>query len=554
MTTAMLLMLLGTLPPASEWLLRERPPSAAEYRTLLEERPGEALLLSGRTGWVPGEDPIGEAVADMAGMEGRRGRLASWACTACGLAPPLGRLSPGLVELGPETVLPDAPEACQRPLLVHAGLLRALHSITAGIPMHRPQDAVELAIACREDLPDSTRVLALQVAGRVDVTVPPGLAPEEGLAGLRYLAETGGTLASRPQGLARGLEALYSARCLPDSALYGWMEHPDWYVRRVVAEALPPGELEPLLDDPVPYVALAAARRMQESGLSAGRRAMAGLAREPGPVGDMATAGLTAGDRDLLEELMDSRRPARRAAAQGAWLQRGLFVDSALARRWETDPYWIVPVSWVYHLEQEGEMGRARTTAERIAGMAEEAHRPERLLSHLEEIVTGGPAGAGEEEPEWPESDLPFDPGAVERADRLELRTTEGAVVLELLWDTAPIACANMVHLAREGFYDGIWVHRVEPGFVAQAGCPQGNGMGGPGYTIPGEPGLTAFDRGVVGMADAGPGTAGSQFFIMLDSHRRLDTRYTAFARVVEGMEAAERLTVGSRIEAVDIR
>ena len=91
-------------------------------------------------------------------------------------------------------------------------------------------------------------------------------------------------------------------------------------------------------------------------------------------------------------------------------------------------------------------------------------------------------------------------------------------------------------------------------GVVAEAVCKQGNGMGGPGYSIPGEPGLLAFDRGVVGMADAGPGTAGSQFFIMLDSHRRLDTRYTAFAKVAEGMEAAERLAVGSRIETVEVR
>ncbi|MGM0628478.1 MAG: peptidylprolyl isomerase, partial [Candidatus Fermentibacterota bacterium] len=458
------------------------------------------------------------------------------------------------VELGPTGELPGPEEGLRRPELLHAALLRAAHSITGSVPMERPEEAVALALACWDVLPGGSRGLALQLAGRLGAQIPEEKGGGQELRWVRYLAETGGRLDAVPGEPPRGLEALYAARCLPDSVLGDWMDHPDWYVRRVAADSLPPEELEPLLDDPVAYVALGAALRMQSGGVPDGGEALRRLAREPGPVGDMATSGLTAEDGDVLEQMLNAPRPARRAAAQAAWLEHGLAVDAHLARSWEADPYWIVPVNWVYHLEQSGEMGRARTTAERIAGMAEEAHRPEQLLSYLEEIVTGGPAGASEEEHAWPASQLPFDPDTVEMARQVELRTTEGPIVLELLWDTAPIACANMVHLAREGFYDGIWVHRAVPGFVAQAGCPEGNGMGGPGYTIPGEPGLLAFDRGVVGMADAGPGTAGSQFFIMLDSHRRLDTRYTAFAKVAEGMEAAERLTVGSRIEAVEVR
>lgn len=553
MTATMLAALIGMIGPASGWLLAPAPPSEEEFSGLLEESPEQAVLLLARTGWLPGSPAVRERVEGLAEEPGRIGRLAAWACTESGLRPDI-KMIPGLVELGPETVLPDVAEARDCPDLVHAGLLRALHSAGAGIPMQRPQDAVELAAACWESLPDSSRLLALQAAGHLDVQLPATALAAMGTARLRYLAETGAVAAWHPEHRPRGLEGLYAARCVPDSTLRGMMDHPDWFVRYEAATGLPPEELAPLLEDPVDYVALHAAWQMQQSGLPAGTEAIRKLARLPGPVGDMATARLTADDAELLEELMEARRPARRAAAQGAWLGTDLPVDSTLARRWEGDPYWLLPVSWVYHLEHMGELGRARTSAERIAAMAEESHRPEILLSYLEEIVTGGPAGALEEEAEWPVAELPFDPEEVPRAERVELRTSEGRIVLRLLWDTAPIACANLLHLARDGFYDGIWVHRVEPGFVAQAGCPEGNGMGGPEYTIPGEPSLLPFAGGTVGMADAGPGTAGSQFFIMLDSHRRLDARYTAFARVVEGMDVAERLAVGSRIEAVEIR
>lgn len=552
MTVMIALTVLAALPASSRWLLRTVPPGAEEYARLLEEDPDQALLLSARTGWLPGDSAVRARVEEMAVLSGRSGRLAAWAATRCGLRPRV-ELGVGLVELGPQTVLPDAPEACENSRLVHAGLLRALHSKTAGIPMQRPQDAVELAVACWRSLPDTTRALALQAAGRFEAEVPREPAGEMGTPWLRYLAETGGSLEELPDGPLEGLRALYAVRCLPDSLARGLVEHSDWFVRRAAAKTLAPEELQPLLDDPVPALRLDAALRMRDAGLDEGRDAVRELAGKDSPMGDLATSGLTAEDADLLEELLESPRPARRAAAQAVWLEYGLAVDSQLARSWETDPYWLVPVSWVYHLEQSGEMGRARTTAERIADMAEQSDSPERLLSYLEEIVTGGPAGAVEEAPAWPGGEVPFDPASIPRPQQVVVETSEGEIVLELLWDTAPIACANFVHLAEEGFYGGIWVHRVEPGFVAQVGCPEGNGMGGPGHTIPGEASLVPFRRGTVGMADAGPNTAGSQLFIMLDSHRRLDARYTAFARVARGMDAVERLYVGSRIEAVRI-
>jgi peptidyl-prolyl cis-trans isomerase B (cyclophilin B) len=118
---------------------------------------------------------------------------------------------------------------------------------------------------------------------------------------------------------------------------------------------------------------------------------------------------------------------------------------------------------------------------------------------------------------------------------------------MTLLKQQAPQTCRSFWYLAEKGFYDGIYFHRVIPGFVAQAGCPEGNGYGGPGYTVPAENNTEAYLRGVVGMADSGPDTAGSQFFIMLDSQRRLDCRYTVFA-VVENTPKLDSIEVGTRI------
>ena len=108
---------------------------------------------------------------------------------------------------------------------------------------------------------------------------------------------------------------------------------------------------------------------------------------------------------------------------------------------------------------------------------------------------------------------------------------------------------ANFEKLAGEGFYDGLTFHRVIPGFMIQGGCPDGTGMGGPGYTIKGEftgNGFTndlAHERGVLSMARAmDPNSAGSQFFIMVAPAPHLDGQYAAFGKITEGMEAADKI------------
>ena len=119
----------------------------------------------------------------------------------------------------------------------------------------------------------------------------------------------------------------------------------------------------------------------------------------------------------------------------------------------------------------------------------------------------------------------------------------------ELYPDIAPKTVENFVKLAEEGFYDGLIFHRVIPGFMIQGGCPNGNGMGGPGYSIPGEFTANGFqndlkhDRGVLSMARAmDPNSAGSQFFVMVENSPHLDGQYAAFGKVTEGIEVADAI------------
>ena len=125
------------------------------------------------------------------------------------------------------------------------------------------------------------------------------------------------------------------------------------------------------------------------------------------------------------------------------------------------------------------------------------------------------------------------------------LHTDKGDITIELYPEAAPLAVNNFVFLSNEGWYDNVIFHRVIPGFVAQAGDPTGTGLGGPGYAFKNEVSEElSFDRaGVVGMANAGPDTNGSQFYITLAPATHLDGGYTIFGQVIEGMEIVEDLT-----------
>jgi cyclophilin family peptidyl-prolyl cis-trans isomerase len=123
------------------------------------------------------------------------------------------------------------------------------------------------------------------------------------------------------------------------------------------------------------------------------------------------------------------------------------------------------------------------------------------------------------------------------------MNTTEGAITFELFDEDAPKTVENFRRLSSEGFYDGLTFHRVIRDFMIQGGCPQGTGTGGPGYTFEDEINQHKVARGALAMANAGPDTNGSQFFIVTaDSCPWLDGKHTVFGQATAGMDVVDRL------------
>ena len=123
------------------------------------------------------------------------------------------------------------------------------------------------------------------------------------------------------------------------------------------------------------------------------------------------------------------------------------------------------------------------------------------------------------------------------------IHTNHGPIEVELFDDDAPTTVENFRKLATDGFYDGVVFHRVIPDFMIQGGCPQGTGTGGPGYTFEDEINDHKVVKGALAMANAGPDTNGSQFFIVTREEASwLDGKHTVFGRVVEGMDAVDAI------------
>jgi peptidyl-prolyl cis-trans isomerase B (cyclophilin B) len=127
---------------------------------------------------------------------------------------------------------------------------------------------------------------------------------------------------------------------------------------------------------------------------------------------------------------------------------------------------------------------------------------------------------------------------------QLTMTTNHGDIVLELFDEDAPETVGNFRRLAEDGFYDGLIFHRVIPDFMVQGGCPQGTGTGGPGYTFKDEINEHKIVRGALAMANAGPNTNGSQFFIVtVDSAPWLDGKHTVFGEVTDGMDVVDAIS-----------
>ena len=186
----------------------------------------------------------------------------------------------------------------------------------------------------------------------------------------------------------------------------------------------------------------------------------------------------------------------------------------------------------VFLVKTQGER-RERIERERAAILAERIEEREELA----------PVGERREIMQWntmPE--MIIDPEAAYVAI---LKTNKGNIEIELFARENPITVNNFVFLAKHGFYEGIIFHRVIEDFMIQAGCPLGKGIGGPGYRIPCEfrP-QNRNNKGTISMANAGPNTGGSQFFINLVDNNFLDTRHPAFGKVIKGMDIVEAIGV----------
>ncbi len=136
---------------------------------------------------------------------------------------------------------------------------------------------------------------------------------------------------------------------------------------------------------------------------------------------------------------------------------------------------------------------------------------------------------------------------------KIQIQTERGNITIEMFEDEAPNTVANMISLIEKGYYDGLNFHRVIPDFMIQGGCPHGTGTGGPGYNFDDEcvPDRRHDSAGVLSMANAGPGTNGSQFFITHGPTLHLDGEHTVFGKVTEGQEVVDEIKQGDVMQTV---
>ncbi len=145
--------------------------------------------------------------------------------------------------------------------------------------------------------------------------------------------------------------------------------------------------------------------------------------------------------------------------------------------------------------------------------------------------------------------ELPFDQLKDKKA---VIETNKGIIEFEI-YPEATKAASNFIFLANDKFYDGLTFHRVVPGFVIQGGDPKGDGTGGPGYQFEDESVTKKYLKGIVAMANAGPNTNGSQFFIMLEDNLTLPPNYTIFGKVIKGQDVVDKIQLGDLMKSVTI-
>jgi cyclophilin family peptidyl-prolyl cis-trans isomerase/HEAT repeat protein len=312
----------------------------------------------------------------------------------------------------------------------------------------------------------------------------------------------------------------------------------DWTVRAALAEVLATlspevalERLEPMLDDEdrrvIPAVLRALARaKWPQAGPTALRHLeepdYALRAAAAGLVGQIRPAGGVEALRAAWKEALADAANDARLAILNALTAFGAADAQDIVRAALEDRDWAVRLRARELLSKLDPEADYRTAIRPAPGSPPAAYDDPRLLAP------------------------PYSP-------RVFIETVKGTIEFELAVLDAPQTSMNFMNLARRGFFNGLRIHRVVPNFVVQDGDPRGDGQGGPGYTIRDELNDRPYVRGTVGMALSGPDTGGSQFFITHSPAPHLDGRYTAFGRVINGMDVVDRIQQGDTIQRVRV-
>lgn len=554
------ILLQSLIMSVNAWVLSPVPPDSVEIMDALREDPISVLVFMARIGWSPDWLSADSLATHLLELDSTCSAEAAWSARLLGV-PLSTEMTPLLIEFGRESMLPDSQDIIGDPALLDAYINRILHTFAEGEETSNLESFVEIISATWDFIPTCTRSLSLEALGKLGIDISGDIIPsrieEAGLcASSRYFSTLGIKYDFTSCEVNTALERIYIAGCGSPETAGNMMDDSIWAVRFSAIEVCDPSIIGELVNDSVPYVSLAASIARSEAKFNDGANRLRDLAITSGPVGNLAAEELGVADIVLLRELMAHQAPGRRAAAQTAWLNDSIPVDSLLEESWISDPYWAIPISWAWHLVDIGDSLRAESVLLRISNLRE-YYSDQVLIEEYVALLTDRLKSMEESEEEqesetveWTQFELPFDPDSISLPDTVVIKTDVGDFTVLLWGETAPITCSSFWNLAETDYYDGVYFHRVIPGFVAQAGCPEGVGTGGPGYVLPNERSLRHFGRGVLGMADAGLNTGGSQFFIMLNDHGRLNGRYTAFG-IVLNQDELDRITVGTRIRDV---
>jgi len=370
---------------------------------------------------------------------------------------------------------------------------------------------------------------------------------------------------------------------MPGDVLQAWLVDPDPWVRSATLRALGRAgdlkDLQPLADDMEnPWRAAAAVGALGEgsaevaadgerplqvraahAALVKDAEALVSLLADPEPVvrsaAALAAVGLEEMPKTLQAALWASEDPLVREVATLPVAEQASAGALLQASVEEEHPEVLASMAEALALRAGREPRAVRRTDPKVRSLCERVAAIPTLRAQQAAAQLASAVGLPETAPlppqldglEWPEL-----------ADVLTIReahvdTSHGPFVVELDGATAPLAVHAFASLAEDGFFDGLVMHRVVPGFVVQGGDPRGDGWGGPGFALPDEVSALPFAEGAVGMARGGPDTGGSQWFVATAAAPHLVGSYTRFGQVVQGMHRVARLPSGAVIEEVTI-